>query len=285
MAEARTHTAAVLVDGLRFPEGPRWHGHLLFVSDMHAGRIITVSEHGEVATFAEVPGQPSGIGWDPDGHLMVVSMTDRRVLKFHTDGPQVFADLSGLATFHCNDMVVDAAGGAYVGNFGFDLDGGATPVPTVLIRVAPDGAASVAADDVRFPNGSVITPDGRTLIVGESFGGRLTAWDIAPDGTLSGRRVWAQLDGAVPDGICLDAEGAVWSACPISGRVLRVLEGGEVTDVVSIDRRGAYACMLGGADRRTLFICTADASDPAETGSMRGAIETVRVDVPGAGRP
>ena len=285
MAEARTHTAAVLVDGLRFPEGPRWHGHLLFVSDMHAGRIITVSERGEVAAFAEVPGQPSGIGWDPDGHLMVVSMTDRRVLKFHTDGPQVFADLSGLATFHCNDMVVDAAGGAYVGNFGFDLDGGATPVPTVLIRVAPDGAASVAADDVRFPNGSVITPDGRTLIVGESFGGRLTAWDIAPDGTLSGRRVWAQLDGAVPDGICLDAEGAVWSACPISGRVLRVLEGGEVTDVVSIDRRGAYACMLGGADRRTLFICTADASDPAETGSMRGAIETVRVDVPGAGRP
>lgn len=285
MAEPRTHTATVLVDGLRFPEGPRWHGHLLFVSDMHAGRIITVSERGEVAAFAEVPGQPSGIGWDPDGHLMVVSMTDRRVLKFHTDGPQVFADLSDLATFHCNDMVVDAAGGAYVGNFGFDLDGGATPVPTVLIRVAPDGTTSVAADDVRFPNGSVITPDGRTLIVGESFGGRLTAWDIAPDGTLSGRRVWARLDGAVPDGICLDAEGAVWSACPISGRVLRVLEGGEVTDVVSIDRRGAYACMLGGADRRTLFICTADASDPAETGSMRGAIETVRVEVPGAGRP
>ena len=130
-----------------------------------------------------------------------------------------------------------------------------------------------------------ITPDGRTLIVGESFGGRLTAWDIGADGALSNRRVWAPLDGAVPDGICLDAEGAVWSACPISGRVLRVREGGEVTDVVTVDRRGAYACMLGGADRRTLFICTADASDPAETGSMRGAIETVRVDVPGAGLP
>lgn len=285
MAEPRTHVATVLVEGLRFPEGPRWHGHLLFVSDMHAARIVTVSEHGEVAPFAEVAGQPSGLGWDPHGHLMVVSMVDRRVLKFHPDGPQVFADLSGLAAFHCNDMVVDAAGGAYVGNFGFDLDGGATPVPTVLIRVAPDGTPSVAADDVRFPNGSVITPDGRTLIVGESFGGRLTAWDIAADGTLSNRRLWAQLDGAVPDGICLDAEGAIWSACPISGRVLRVLEGGEVTDVVSIDRRGAYACMLGGADRRTLFICTADASDPAQTGSMRGAIETVRVDVPGAGLP
>jgi hypothetical protein len=216
---------------------------------------------------------------------MVVSMIDRAVYTFHTDGPHVFADLSGLATFHCNDMVVDAGGGAYVGNFGFDLDGGEAPVPTVLIRVDPDGTARVAADDVRFPNGSVITPDGRTLIVGESFAGRLTAWDIAAGGTLSNRRVWAQLDGAVPDGICLDAEGGIWSACPISGRVLRVLEGGQVTDVVTIERRGAYACMLGGADRRTLFICTADASDPARTGSMRGAIETVRVDVPGAGLP
>jgi len=250
MAEARTHTSTVLVEGLRFPEGPRWHGHLLFVSDQHAGRIVTVSEGGEVAVFADVPGCPSGLGWDPNGHLMVVSMHDRRVLKFHTDGPQVFADLADLAPFHCNDMVVDAAGGAYIGNFGFDLDGGETPVPTVLIRVAPDGATSVAAD-----------------------------------GALSNRRVWAQLDGAVPDGICLDAEGAIWSACPISGRVLRVLEGGEVTDVVSIDRRGAYACMLGGADRRTLFVCTADASDPAQTDTMRGAIETVRVEVPGAGLP
>ena len=150
MTEPRTHTTEVLVEGLRFPEGPRWHGHLLFVSDMHAGRIVTVSEHGEVAPFAEVPGNPSGMGWDPNGHLMVVSMHDRRVLKFHTDGPQVFADLSALAPFHCNDMVVDAAGGAYVGNFGFDLDGGASPIPTVLIRVEPDGTPSVAAEDVRL---------------------------------------------------------------------------------------------------------------------------------------
>lgn len=285
MDEPRTRTTEVLVEGLRFPEGPRWHGHLLFVSDMHAGRIITVSEHGEVATFAEVPGLPSGLGWDPDGHLMVVSMDDRSVLKFHTDGAQRFADLSGLVASPCNDMVVDAAGGAYVGNFGFDLHGGADPVPTVLIRVAPDGAVSVAAEDVRFPNGSVITPDGRTLIIGETFAGRLTAWAIAPDGTLSDRRVWARLEGAVPDGICLDAEGAVWSACPLSGRVLRVLEGGAVTDVVTVDRAGAFACMLGGADRRTLFICTADDSDPAATVAARGAIETVRVDVPGAGLP
>jgi len=285
MTEPRVRSTEVLVDGFRFPEGPRWHGHLLFVSDMHAGRIVTVSESGEVATFAEVPGLPSGLGWDPEGHLMVVSMEQRRVLKFHSDGPERFADLSGYAAFPCNDMVVDAAGGAYVGNFGFDLHGGADPVPTVLLRVAPDGAVSVAATDVRFPNGSVITPDGRTLVVGETFAGRLTAWDIGADGTLSGRRVWAQLEGAVPDGICLDAEGAIWSACPLSGRVLRVLEGGAVTDVVTVDRAGAFACMLGGADRRTLFVCTADDSDPAATESARGAIETVRVEVPGAGLP
>jgi sugar lactone lactonase YvrE len=285
MVAPRSHATEVLVEGLRFPEGPRWHDHLLVVSDMHAGRIVTVSEHGEVATLAEIPGQPSGLGWDPEGHLMVVSMLDRRVLKFHTDGPHEFADLSGLAPFHCNDMVVDAGGGAYVGNFGFDLDGGADAVPTVLLRVAPDGGVSVAATDVRFPNGSVITPDGRTLIVGETFGARLTAWDIAPDGTLSNRRVWADLEGAVPDGICLDADGAVWSACPISGRVLRVLEGGVVTDVVTVDRRGAYACMLGGADEQRPSVGAADASDPARTEARRGAIETVRVEVPGAGRP
>ncbi|MFM7060268.1 MAG: SMP-30/gluconolactonase/LRE family protein [Actinomycetes bacterium] len=285
MTDPRVRSTEVLVDGFRFPEGPRWHGHLLFVSDMHAGRILTVSESGEVATFAEVPGLPSGLGWDPEGHLMVVSMEERRVLKFHSDGPEHFADLSGYAAFPCNDMVVDAAGGAYVGNFGFDLHGGADPVPTVLLRVTPDGAVSVAATEVRFPNGSVITPDGRTLVVGETFAGRLTAWDIGVDGTLSGRRVWAQLEGAVPDGICLDADGAIWSACPLSGRVLRVLEGGAVTDVVTVDRAGAFACMLGGADRRTLFVCTADDSDPAATVSGRGAIETVRVEVPGAGRP
>ena len=131
----------------------------------------------------------------------------------------------------------------------------------------------------------VYNRDGQCFNVGETFAGRLSAWTIAEDGSLTDRRVWAQLEGAVPDGICLDADGAIWVACPISGRVLRVLEGGEVTDVVAIDRRGAYACMLGGADRRTLFICTADASDPAETGTMRGAIETIRVEVPGAGLP
>lgn len=285
MTPPRDHTTTVLVEGLRFPEGPRWHGHLLFVSDVHDGRVLTVALNGEVATFAEVPGWPSGLGWDPSGHLMVVSMRDRRLLKFHSDGPHTVADLSALAPFHCNDMVVDVHGGAYVGNFGFDLDAGADPVPTVLVRVEPDGSARVVADEVAFPNGSVITPDGRTLIVGETFAGRLSAWTITDDGSLIDRRVWAQLEGAVPDGICLDEQGAIWVACPISGRVLRVLEGGEVTDVVTVQRRGAYACMLGGADRRTLAICTADSSRPAETEVRRGAIEVCPVEVPGAGRP
>jgi sugar lactone lactonase YvrE len=154
-----------------------------------------------------------------------------------------------------------------------------------MILVEPDGAVRVAADDLRFPNGTVITDDGATLIVGESYGGCLTAFTVQDDGSLTDRRRWARLEGAVPDGICLDAEGAIWSACPLTGRVLRVREGGEVTDVVTVTRRGAYACMLGGPDRRTLLVCAADASNPDETGGRRGAIEVCEVDVPGAGRP
>ncbi len=182
-------------------------------------------------------------------------------------------------------MVVDAAGRAYIGNFGFDLDGGGDVTTAVIVRVDPDGAVRVAAEDIRFPNGTVITPDGATLVVGESYGGCLTAFDVDADGGLSNRREWAQLVGAVPDGICLDAEGAIWSACPLTGRVLRVREGGEVTDEVTVSRNGAYACMLGGADGRTLFVCAADVSDPAKTGTRRGAIEICAVDVPHAGLP
>jgi sugar lactone lactonase YvrE len=233
----------------------------------------------------EVPNRPSGLGWDPEGRMLIVSMDDRRLVRLDADGLTEVADLTPLATWHCNDMVVDAAGRAYVGNFGFDLDAGADPTTANLVRVDPDGSISVAADGMRFPNGTVITPDGDTLIIGESWSGTLTAFSVAADGTLSDRREWAKLRGAVPDGICLDAEGAIWSACPLTGRVLRVREGGEVTDVVTVDRNGAYACMLGGADRTTLFVCTADASDPAATGGMRGAIEICEVEVPGAGLP
>lgn len=274
----------VVLDGLAFPEGPRWHEGRLWFSDMHAHEVVALdTASGTRETIVEVPSCPSGLGWLPDGRLLVVSMEDRRLLRLEQDGLVEHADLSGIATFHCNDMVVDWIGRAYVGNFGFDLHQRAEPVAAVLARVDPDGSVHAAADDMQFPNGSVIYDT--TLVVGESFAGRLTAFDIADDGALSNRRVWAKLDGAVPDGICLDAEGAIWVASPTSNEVLRVREGGEVTDRVALDR-GAFACMLGGDDRRTLLICTSHSSDPIDSATQRsGRIESMRVDVPGAGLP
>lgn len=266
----------VVVEGLRFPEGPRWHDGALWFSDMHAGAVRRWDE-----SVLEVPGQPSGLGWDPEGRMLVVSMEDRRLLR---DG-EPYADLSGVATGRCNDMVVDGLGRAYVGNFGFDYLAGEAPRPAAMAFVDVDGSVSVAAEDLEFPNGTVITPDGGTLIVGESFGRRLTAFSVAADGSLSDRRVWAALPGrALPDGTCLDADGAVWAASPTTNEVLRVAEGGEVLDRVETDR-GAYACMLGGGDRRTLFVCVAEGSLPAETEDGGGQIVAVDVDVPGAGWP
>ncbi|HEY3722342.1 MAG TPA: SMP-30/gluconolactonase/LRE family protein [Acidimicrobiia bacterium] len=278
-------TTTILVEGLRFPEGPRWHDGRLWCSDQHDRRVLAIGTDGVVETIVEVPHGPSGLGWLPDGRMLVVSMEDRRLLRLDADGLTEVADLSELATWHCNDMVVDATGRAYVGNFGFDLDGHAEVTPAAMMRVDVDGSVHLAVPDLRFPNGTVITPDGATLVVGESYGGCLTAFDVAADGELSNRREWAKLVGAVPDGICLDAEGAIWSACPLTGRVLRVREGGEVTDEVHVDRNGAYACMLGGVDRTTLFVCAADTNDPAHTDERRGAIEMCEVDVPGAGLP
>jgi len=279
------HETRVLLDGLRFPEGPRWHDGKLWFSDMHAGRVWTLDPGGRAETVLSLDGdEPSGLGWLPDGRLLVVSMQQRKLLRRERDGLVAHADLAGVAHFHANDMVVDAHGRAYVGNFGFDLNGGAAQTPTNLALVHPDGRVEVAASDLLFPNGTVITPDGRTLIVAETFAGRLTAFDVANDGRLSKRRVWAQLERAVPDGICLDAEGAIWVASPISKGVLRVREGGEVLQRIAVEHQ-AYACMLGGADRRTLYLCTAATYDPAQTGANSGRIEAVTVDVPGAGLP
>ena len=278
-------TTTVLLDDLCFAEGPRWHEARLWFSDMHDHRVVAVDLEGRSETICEVPNQPSGLGWTPDGRLLVVSMTDRRLLRLDPDGLVEVADLSGIATFHCNDMVVDARGNAFVGHFGFDLHGGAKPVPAHVIRVSSDGQVSVAADHLSFPNGTVITPDGSTLIVGESFGGCLTAFDLAADGTLSNRREWARLEGAVPDGICLDAEGAIWVASPVSAEVLRVREGGEVTERIPVETQ-AFACMLGGPERRHLFVCTALDSDPEKSRETRSArIEVAEVSVPGAGLP
>jgi sugar lactone lactonase YvrE len=275
-----------LLDGLCFGEGPRWHDGRLWLSDMHGHTVLTVDLDGKREDVAHVPEKPSGLGWLPDGRLLVVSMDDRRLLRREPGGRLVtHADLSGFTSQPCNDMVVDAAGRAFVGNFGFDLHAREKPRATCLVRVDPDGRASVAAEEMRFPNGSVITPDGRTLIVGESFGGCLTAFTIGADGALSGRREWAKLEGAVPDGICLDAENAVWVASPVSHEVLRVREGGAVAERIPVGRM-AIACMLGGPDRRTLFVLTADVLEPAECAVRRSArVEIARVDVPGAGFP
>lgn len=275
-----------LVEGLAFGEGPRWHEGRLWYSDMHRHVVEAVDLDGNVETIVEVPNNPSGLGWLPDGRLLVVSMLDRKVLRQESDGTLVtHADLGELASYHCNDMVVDGSGRAYVGNFGFDLNNGAPPEFAELVLVEPDGSARVVAREMQFPNGTVITPDGSTLIVAESTGRDLLAFDIGPDGGLDNRRVWADLGGGVPDGICLDAEGAIWYADPRRGGCHRVAEGGEVLQTVETDRP-AFACMLGGPERRHLFVLTARTASAEEARSaLSGRIEVLEVDVPGAGWP
>ncbi|MBI5601831.1 MAG: SMP-30/gluconolactonase/LRE family protein [Deltaproteobacteria bacterium] len=279
------YETAVLAEGLLFPEGPRWHNEKLWFSDMHDCWVRTVDLSGKMEKIFEVPHSPSGLGWLPDGQLLVVSMIDRRLLRLDPEGLSEAADLMDLASFYCNDMVVDQQGRAYIGNFGFDLAAGAPLAPAEIVLVFPDGRARIVAKDLLFPNGCVITPDGRTLIVAETFGNRLTAFDIDPDGSLSNRRLWANLEGVHPDGICLDAEGAVWVAAPSPGLVLRVLEGGKVTDQMRVSTK-PFACMLGGPDRRILFVCTSG-SYISDEGRPRagGRIEMVEVKVSGAGLP
>ena len=281
----RTMATRTIVEGLAFAEAPRWHGGKLWFSDFYTHKVQCVDENGKLETVVEVEGQPSGLGWLPDGRLLVVSMHERKLLRLDAPGLTTVADLGGLAPSHCNDMVVDRHGRAYVGNFGFDMFNKEPVRPTVLILVMQDGDARVVADDLLFPNGCVITPDQSTLIVAETFGNRLTAFDIAPDGSLSGRRVWAELGEASPDGICIDAEGAVWVASPPTSTFLRVREGGEVVERIAVQNQ-AIACALGGEDRRTLFMVTGRVSKaPRALVERSGRIEVVRVDVPGAGSP
>lgn len=275
----------VLVDGLTFPEGPRWHAGRFYFSDFYTHRVLSVGADGKPETVATVPQQPSGLGWSPDGTLLIVSMLDRKLVKLVGGKLETVGDMSALATGPCNDMVVDAKGRAYVGNFGFDRHKGEPERTACISRVDPDGRVVKAADHLLFPNGTVITPDGRTLIVGETYAKRLTAFDIAADGTLSNRRVFADLGTVFPDGICLDAEGAIWVADPRGNQVVRVFEGGRVARTISTGDRGAFACMLGGADRKTLYVCTNAGSGPGMAQKRDGRIETLAVDVPGAGLP
>jgi sugar lactone lactonase YvrE len=278
-------TTTVLAGGLAFGEGPRWHDRKLWLSDMHANRVVTVDGDGKVERMVRVAGRPSGLGWLPDGKMLIVSMSERKLLRYDGRSIETHADLSELAPNEVNDLVVDESGRAYVSQFGFDFWKGAPFAKTSILLVGPDGRARVAADELAFPNGMVITPDGKTLIAAESYAARLTAFDVAEDGTLANRRIFAKLEGAVPDGICLDAEGCVWVASPVSKECLRVREGGEIAARVKTETQ-SIACMLGGPDRKTLYVLTAETTDPEESVKKRSArVETVKVDVAGAGLP
>ena len=289
-----TKKTNILMDGLTFGEGPRWHEEKFYFSDFYSHKVFSLDMNGNPEVIVEVPGQPSGLGWMPDGTMLIVSMKDKKLLSFNNNTLSEVADLSNLAGFHCNDMVVDDHGNAYIGNFGFNTYSGEEIRPANLILVRPGEDPCVAADDLLFPNGTVITPDGKTLIIGETYAARLTAFNINQDATLSNRRVWADFtldtdegDVPLPDGMCLDVEGAIWVASPSTAEVIRVREGGEILDRIPVETN-AYACMLGGDDLKTLFICTSNASGVDPESALReksGKIEIIKVEVQGAGKP
>jgi sugar lactone lactonase YvrE len=272
----------LLTSGLVFGEGPRWRDDRLWFSDMHGEAVWTVDLSGNRQLVVELPGRrPSGLGFLPNGDLLIVSMLEREVLRLNESGITLHADLSHLVPDALNDMVVGSDGRAYVGSF----PPASAPVGT-LIMVDSDGTPHVAAEEMIIPNGSVITPDGKMLIIAESLGRRLTSFTIQPDGSLVDRRVYADCAGRGPDGICMDAEGAIWTAMTLAREFQRILPGGEVTDAISIDGRMAIACALGGPDRRTLFLLTArEHAAEALAGTHHGRIDVVQVPVAGVGIP
>ncbi|MFX1355118.1 MAG: SMP-30/gluconolactonase/LRE family protein [Promethearchaeota archaeon] len=276
----RKLTTDVLLKDLKFPEGLRWHDDRLWFSDMEDRKVISVNIKGEIESTVEVPNRPSGLGWLPDGKLIVVSMEDRKLLQLEMGVMKEFADLSKLAAYHLNDMVVSNQGRVYVGNFGFDYINNQPFLPAVIIMVTSDGKGKIVAENMSFPNGLVITPDNKTLIIAETLSARLTAFDIKDDGTLINQRLWADLKSIPPDGICLDEEGAIWVAAPGQHGVLRVLEGGTITNIVKVENE-AYACMLGGPNLTTLFIATSKSHLIRD----KGQIEYIEVNVPKAGFP
>ena len=277
-----------IVTGLRFPEGNRWRQGRLWFADMHTGEVLSIDPDDETEPRLEttLPGQASGLGWLPDGRLIVSSMAERAIRVVEADGSNsVWADLSDVEPSYLNDMTSDeATGRTYIGAFGYDLYGGEALRPGPLHVVEPDGSSRLAADGLVFPNSASILPGTRTLVVSETWGGVLTAFDIERDGSLTGRRTWATLpEGVTPDGSTVDAESAIWVCSVDTGEFLRVREGGEITDRIAFEGRCAIDCALGGADGRTLYLSTADSYDPAVTATTRaGTITAVQVAVPRA---
>lgn len=296
-------TVNVLFEGGGFFEGPRWRNGTWWVSDFYRHQVATYSPDGTETVHVTVDAQPSGLGWMPDGTMLVVSMKDHLVLKVAADGStSVHADISEHCGGIANDMVVDRFGNAFVGNFGFDLMAGGSPAPADIVRVAPDGTVTVAASDLAFPNGAVITPDGRTFIVGETLGNRYTAFDLDDDGTLSNRRTWAEFGPepaaadiasvlgemvVAPDGCSLDAQDHIWAADALGNRAIRVAPGGEIVDEVRVPGDlGVFACQLGGDDGRTLLLCAApDFFEHNRAVAREAVLFTTTVDVPHAGLP
>ncbi|WP_243837613.1 SMP-30/gluconolactonase/LRE family protein [Cumulibacter soli] len=290
-----------VADGFTFLEGPRWHDGKLFVSDFYTGRVITVADDGAIEEVVKLDDRPSGMGWAPDGSMLLVSMTEKKLLRVRDQQVSVHADLSSLASGFLNDMVVDAEGRAYVGHFGFNLFEREDYRTASVIVVHPDSSAQTGAEEMHFPNGSMITPDGSTLIVNESYGNRISKFEILPDGMLGARQDFAvfgdapttsdlahlqRVRKAAPDGGCLDADGAVWFADAAGSRLVRVAEGGEVLQEIAWGGGGLFACMLGGADGRTLYACGAPDSNAHKRAAEKAAVLlSTRVDVPHAGRP
>ena len=281
-------TLSPLLTGLVFPESPRWHEGRLWLADWGAEEVIAVDVEGKSEVVAQVASFPFSIDWLPDGRLVAVSARERRLLRREADGSFVaHAELSGLSKWPWNEIVVDGRGNIYLNNIGFDFPGGDF-APGIVALVTADGAVRQVADGVAFPNGMAVTADNSTLVLAESYGKRLTAFDIETDGTLSNRRVWAELGDGVPDGLCIDAEGAVWYADVPNQRCVRVSEGGEVLGTVPLDR-GCFACMLGGPLGTTLFIvanywagtAAAALSEPTRTGQ----VVAVEAPAPAAGWP
>jgi sugar lactone lactonase YvrE len=274
----------VVMSDLAFPESPRWRDGHLWVSDWGAGAVHALDLEGHHDVVAQVGSFPMCIDHLPDGRLLVVDSRGRRLLRREPDGSLVTqAELGAIDEHPWNDIVVDGRGNAYVNNIGFDFPGGEF-APGLVALVTPDGGARQVADDLAFPNGMAITPDNASLIVAESYGQRLTAFDIARDGGLSNRRIWAEVDDH-PDGICLDADGAVWYADVGTKRCVRVREGGQVLATIELDR-GCFACVLGGPDRRTLFMTVNEWNGPeAMAGGRRGQVIATEAPSPGVGWP
>jgi sugar lactone lactonase YvrE len=292
----------VVANGFTYLEGPRWHEGTLWFVDLYTHGVYRVNPSGSVDKVVHVDHQPSGLGWLPDGRMLVVSMKDRKVLRQEKDGKLVVhADIWDKCGGHANDMVVAPSGSAYVGNFGFDLMGGAGHKNTGLVLVRPDGSSQVVAEGLAFPNGMVITPGEKKLIVNELFGNKISQFDIKPDGTLGPRSDFAsfgdlgdepdvgvrlQRAKIIPDGLTLDAEGAVWFADTIKKRAVRIAEGGKILDEVNTAPEGIFAVALGGEDGKSLFLCAApDWDEGARKAAREGRMLSTRVDVAHAGTP